>query len=1345
MSSDGNDGPTTDLPAIVAITASAGRTGSLRSLLERLPPPDGAAVLLALQHREALDEDRFREAVAAAGHDLTEAADGTPVQPGRLYLPGPGQIATLNAGRIQLRPTSQAPGDRGVIDSFLVSLARAAGDRAIVVTLDGTDGDGTLGVTEIKAAGGIALAEETGESRAGGLSDSSSPAALADAILPADELAERLTSILAQVSARAAPAAPDSAGMTEALGTIASILRNRTGHDFHGYKPGTFMRRVTRRMQVRQIGTVQDYVAMLRTDADEAQDLFNDLLIGVTEFFRDKREWDLVEREVIPRLFEGKAAADALRVWVVGCSTGEEAYSLAILLAEHRASVENPPQIQIFASDLDGRALAAARSGRYPDRIAKQMTPERLGRWFLHEGDTYCVGKELREMCVFSQHSVIRDAPFSRLDFVSCRNLLIYLDAELQEQVIPLFHFALRPGGFLFLGNSENASRHTDLFAHVEAHSRLFRRLDKAARLPPVFPFTSVDRRRLSRSAPPPLPEPPRSDAAAADLTRWGERVMERHSPAYVILDADHNVLHFAGNVGRVLAPSRGAASLNLLQLIHPSLRLHLRTALTRATEEGRAVEARGLDVGTDPQRFTVDLIVEPRQRAADGPAGFVVLFKDSSARSESGGAEAGGPAGLAGPEQAAHILHLEDDLRTTRHRLQAAVEELETTNEELKSSNEEYQSLNEELQSANEELETSKEELQSMNEELTTVNGELAHRVQELGRANSDLRNFLESTQIATLFLDANLRVMNFTPAIMDVFHLVEADEGRPIGHIKPRVTYDGLQDDARRVLRTLAPMEREVDNQATGARYIARVLPYRSTDNVIAGVVVTFVDVTARRQAEESLRRSEERFRAIVETARDYAIFTTDTAGRINTWPPGAEDVFGWSDGEAVGQTLDITFTAEDREAGVPAQERAQAAETGQAPDIRWHVRKDGTRVFIDGMMRPLLGERGEPTGFLKVGQDRTEPRATAAALAESEDRFRSFVEASSDVLWILDAGTGRLEYLSPAFDRIWGEQRESVMADGGRLAWAVLADDLPAAEASRDRGLAGEHATVEYRIRRPDGDIRHIHDTIFPIFGDDGRVRRVAGVAQDITDRRRTELALESSRRRLRTLVEGIPQLVWRAGEGGQWTWASPQWSAFTGQSVDDSLGRGWLAMIHPDDRETIMRAWDQAPSQQDLDCEIRIRDAGSNGYRWFQSRAAPVHDDSGGIVEWLGTSTDVQQIKSLQEHQAVLVAELQHRTRNLLAVVHGLMDQTRRESRGIEEFMPLFQARLRALARVQILLSRLGEDGRVMFDDLVRTELEAMGALDADGRGERVTLEGPRGVRLQSSAVQTFALA
>jgi PAS domain S-box-containing protein len=493
-------------------------------------------------------------------------------------------------------------------------------------------------------------------------------------------------------------------------------------------------------------------------------------------------------------------------------------------------------------------------------------------------------------------------------------------------------------------------------------------------------------------------------------------------------------------------------------------------------------------------------------------------------------------------------------------------------------------------------------------------------------------------------------------------------------------------------------------------------------------------------RLRAETALRESEERFRLIVENARDYAIFTLDKDGYIANWFAGAEQVFGWSPEDVQGQAVNITFTAEDRAAGVPAKEQEIARHDGNAPNIRWHVCKDGSRVFIEGTTNAIRDPDGRLRGYLKIGQDVTERRAAEQALRESEERFRQFSEASSDIIWIRNAETMAYEYVSPAFDTIYCRPRMEVGDELERGADTIHPDDRDRVLANLIRVRDGERIVHTFRILRPDGEVRWIEDVEFPLRDAAGRITRIGGIGHDATVGKEAADALEESERRLRTLMEGIPQLVWRSGDEGRWTWSSPQWQDCTGQTQEESHRLGWLDALHPDDRETAMRAWEAARLHGILDVEFRVRRARDGAYLWHHTRSVPVRDEQGRVVEWLGTTTDVHLLREMQERQNVLVAELQHRTRNIMAVVRSMADKTARNSTGLTDFRGRFRERLEALSRVQGLLSRLNEHDRVTFDELIETELAAM----ADGAG-RVRLEGPRGVRLRSSMVQTLAMA
>ncbi len=954
----------------VALCASGVKTRSLEQLVVGLRLPPEAAVILVLQHREALDESGFRRILEGSDRALTAVVDGEAAEAGGLYLADANVILDIEGGRFRTRASDRGIGHRGTVDSFLVSLARDQESRVVAVAMDGTDGDGTLGFKAVKEADGLTLAEVTEEANGGELAMSDHPAALADALLPVAAIGERIAAFVRHLGEQDGKPRAELGEAQEgaARATIANILRHGTGHDFHGYKTGTFMRRIERRMQVVAVTDLQAYIELLRNRPGEVQELFNDLLIGVTRFFRDPGEFTRLERRVIPKLFEGRGRGDQVRLWVIGCSTGEEAYSLGILLHEHMSTLDEVPQVQIFATDLDGRALAAARVGRYPDSIAADLGPERLARWFVREGNTFCIVKELRELCIFSQHSIVKDAPFSRLDIVSCRNLLIYLDAELQSRIIPLFHFALRPGGTLFLGNSENVSRHNRLFAPIENHSRIFRRVDTAARVFPDFPFSTG-----VVPAPTTLPMAIAPRVAELALTRRAERLAERHAPAYVIVDEGYNVLHFSGRTGRYIDPVAGAASLNLMQLAHRDLRVDLRAVLARAVSTDAPAQVEGVLLGRNGSGVAVDIVAEAIVGDGGRSRNFVVLFKDSGSARNWDGGDASDPVD--------HTRHLEAELRSTQNRLQATNEALESANEELKASNEEYQALNEELQSMNEELQTSKEELQSVNEELTTLNGELGQRVRELSRANSDLQNLMESTQIASLFLDNELRVTSFTPAAVELFHLVESDRGRPIGHIKARIGYDELQDDARRVMRTLATVERDIGNENGAGQYMARVLPYRSTDNFIAGVVVTFVEVTALKQAERLLRLQEERFRTLL----------TGTTTSMYRMSPDWNEMRELDGGGFLLDTvqtntdwLSTYILPEDQPLVLAAIEEAIRTSTTFALEHRVH-RADGGIGWTYSRAVPLLDAKGAVREWFGAASDITERRQAKAVERE------------------------------------------------------------------------------------------------------------------------------------------------------------------------------------------------------------------------------------------------------------------------------------------------------------------------------------------------------------------------
>jgi two-component system CheB/CheR fusion protein len=827
---------------IVGIGASAGGVEALEHFFRAVPADNGLAFVI-VTHLPHDRESMLAEILGRATRmPVVEAKDGERVEAEHVYVLPPGAILTIREGSLRLRRTGAADRERAPIDVFFNSLAEDQNEHAIGVVLSGGGHDGTLGIKAIKENGGLTIAQGSNISRPrfAEMPLSAVAAGFVDLELPVEDIPGRIVAYVRNWGAF------DPQKPSDALANIHNVLRSRTGHDFSDYKERTFQRRVQRRMQVVQTTKIEDYVERLQKDPEEVHALFRDLLIGVTGFFRDAAAFQSLESLVAPKLFEGKDANDEVRVWVAGCSTGEEAYSIAILLREQCEKLLAAPKVQIFATDIDETAMGVARAARYPANAVKEVSPERLARFFVEESGAFQVIKEVRDMCIFSAHSVIRDPPFSRLDLISCRNLLIYLKPKLQTQIIPLFHYSLRPGGFLFLGGSENLSRFSELFVALDRKNRIFRRRDLVSRPPlPMRQFLPNARReRATEEAQSGLFQ--RSDI----LRRVAGTIVERFAPTFVIVDDAGQTLFFSPGTGKYLQPPAGPPNRDVVAMAGPGLRADLRAALHRAKESGRRVVRDRIAVPINGGTQLISLAVEPVNEGNESAYGIVFTERGPLKTDEEG-------AGAERPNaEDATVRQIEKELQETRERLQSTIEELETANEEFRSSNEELLSVNEELQSTNEELETSKEELQSVNEELQTVNIELSIKIDELDRVHTDLRNLFESTQIATIFLDRNLLIRSFTPTITKIFNLIPGDRGRPLMDIVSRIGYSDLGDDMQAVLGGGAMIERSVSLAGGKGHYLARIHPYRNSSTSVDGVSVTFVDISGMVAAEEQQR---------------------------------------------------------------------------------------------------------------------------------------------------------------------------------------------------------------------------------------------------------------------------------------------------------------------------------------------------------------------------------------------------------------------------------------------------------------------------------------------------------
>ncbi len=1003
-------------PIVCGIGASAGGIQALQAFFDAVPTDLGVAfvvvVHLSPEHRSALSGIL----AARTTMPVEQVTDTVALHGNRVYVIPPDRRLEITDHSVAAVPFDEPRGRRAPIDLFFRSLAEQHGDGFAIV-LSGGGSDGAMGVRAIKEAGGLVLVQDPAEAAHDSMPRAAIATQVADLVLPVRDLAARIAELTAAkrrlqstfgmafgatlgttLSDRTAGAAArlDDDGEA-ALAQIVRHLHTRSGHDFARYKRATVLRRIGRRMQVQRQDTLRDYVGFLRDHADETRALFADLLISVTSFFRDPEAWEALATQVIPRLLDesesGAAGEGRLRVWVPGCATGEEAYSIAILLLEEAARRDVRREIQIFASDLDDVALAAARDGRYPRTIAADVSEERLRRFFREEGPFYVVTKQVRDCVIFTTHSLLRDPPFSRVDLISCRNLLIYLDREVQQQVFGVFRYALRPGRFLFVGASETADG--PHFRVVDKKQHLYQAREVTADDVPQLPALLLTTPRVR--VPDPREAPPAQRAATSAVHR---RLLEDLAPPSVLVDDARNVVHLSETVGRFLEPPGGPLTRDVIRLVRPELQGELRAALYRAFDQGTSTLSSFVALPLDGSSRSVAMLVRPRTTEGGERLALVMFVERTGASSAPASADA---AGTQEERDAETVRHLETELQQTHERLARASEHAEANTEELRAANEELQSINEEYRSTAEELETSKEELQSINEELETVNAELKLKFEEVSRAHSDLENLMAATEIGTLFLDRTLRIARFTPPLAELFNITENDRGRPITDFTHRLEYEALAADARAVLRSLAPIDREVRSD-DDRWYLARLRPYRTVDDRIDGVVATFVDLTARRRAEHDLRRSEERYRLLVEGVGEYAMLMVSPDARIISWNSGAQKIFGRTEDEALGQPFAVLFTDEDRATGTAERELATAVRDGVASDDRWQRRKDGTHFWANGVTTALRDTEGTLSGFAKVLRDNTarqervaeRERLLAAAQEAREEAERQRTEA-------------------------------------------------------------------------------------------------------------------------------------------------------------------------------------------------------------------------------------------------------------------------------------------------------------------------------------------------------------
>jgi two-component system, chemotaxis family, CheB/CheR fusion protein len=828
---------------IVGLGASAGGLEVLEKFFANVPPGSGLAYVV-VQHLDPTRKAMLGVLLQrATPMPVYEAAEGMAVEPDAVYVIPPDAELTVAKGCLHLGSPQKPRGMRLPINVLFSSLARDQGDKAIGVVLSGMGADGTLGLQAIKNQGGLTLAQAPDSASFDSMPKSAIASGCIDIVaLPAD-MPQRI--IHAATSGVPTELKPEHlvAGHVDTLDTILNLLRGHSKHDLSLYKPSTLMRRIERRVAVHGLDSMASYAQFLVRNPQELDLLFAEMLIGVTSFFRDPDMWAELKDKILPDLLARRQDSPKLRAWVVGCSTGEEAYSLAMTFCE--VCEATPFSLQIFATDLNAEAIAVARRGQYPAKLDLALSPERLARFFKKREGGFQINKDIRDMVLFAQHDVIMDPPFTRLDFLSCRNVLIYFDAMLQRRLMPLFHYSLRPGGLLVLGGSETVGRPQSMFTPLSPKSRIYLRSDHALRLGSVdFP---VNHHALSRShAQDPIVSTPANNLP--NLQSLADQVLlQSFSPPAVLVNEGGDIIYISGRTGRYLEPAAGKANWNIHVMARPGLRTQLAVALRQASRDDKPVELHGLKLDDDSQRtchVSVQAIREPK--VLEGMV--MVVFRDEALPIT--------PQKGADPHTGSADTAMLKELAHSREEIVALRQEMQVSNEDLQAANEALQSANEELQSANEELTTSKEEAQSMNEELQTINGELQTKLDDLALAQSDMQNLLNSTDIATLFLDNELNVRRFTEQASKIFHLRDGDIGRPITDLATTLTYPDLLGDVQATLRTLTFSEKQIP--ATDGRWFSvRIMPYRTLANVIQGAVLTFVNITVAKELESRLRK--------------------------------------------------------------------------------------------------------------------------------------------------------------------------------------------------------------------------------------------------------------------------------------------------------------------------------------------------------------------------------------------------------------------------------------------------------------------------------------------------------
>lgn len=1247
---------------IVAIGASAGGLEAIHEFFDNVPENTNLSFIV-IQHLSPDYKSLLVELVSKHTHmNVFEAEQDMSVQKNCVYVIPNNKLMTISRGKLQLVNKVPDKAPNTAIDFFLNSLAEEKGPNAIAVILSGTGTDGTRGIDTIKARGGMVLVQDPCTAKFDGMPNSAIASGNADMIMAPELMPEEIYSHLHEKPVHILNKGKVDENLLE---EIFRLVYKQSGHDFHFYKTPTIIRRISRRMSHHGIKRLEEYVAFLQRNPEECKNLGKDFLIGVTKFFRDPAAYEVLYNEVFPEIVADKKEGDTLKVWIAACSTGEEAYSMAILLDKFLTMRKLSLEVKIFATDIDEASLEVASKGIYPENISNDIDPELLERYFVREGDQYHVSQYVRKQIVFARHNIIKDPPFIKNDLVTCRNMLIYMSTILQKKIIATLHFALNNGSFLWLGPSETVSNAQGSLEEINTKWKVFRR-SGSQRMPqsdPLYNSRPMEQGRFTRE--PRVEARPGANKSIRDISiEFREVLAEDYGYAAFYVDTNHEIREATGNYKKYISLPEGRLHLNLLKLLPTELSIALNAAIRRAQAEQKKVTVKSVRVKGKTKSTFISMVVKPGNKNVPDSLILVVLGEVHRERIAKSGQEMQADAG---PELNNYILELEAELKETRTDLQMAIEGLETTNEELQSSNEELLSANEELQSSN-------EELQSLNEELHTLNTEHQLKIKELVELNDDLNNYFRSAEFGQIFLDSKKFIRKFNPAAVKMINLIETDIGRPINHISTNLRYASLVADIERVMETGKPFEKEVMLN-NGKNMLMRILPYLKQDKQHDGVVITFIDIS-------DLRERDNIIKAVFDSSPNAIIALTAVRDEQNRMVDfkfqaanhTADKMIGLSNemyiGRNVGQELSAAF-GEDYFAKFTEVLRTEKSTTyihhhhvnGQDYWLEVIAVKmtDGLVVTLTDItdkkqseekLRRNYGElMNVKENLRKLNlslEDKVKERTVE--LSQSEERFRLVTKATNDTIWDWDLGKNRM-WWSEAFYAAFGYDKN----DNGIFNSAFKLEKIHPADRKRVTDSIYQHInsgtrqwSAEYRFMRADATYASILDRASILHDEQGMPYRMLGSMLDVTELRRAEAEVASNIEQRKFLAEAMPLIVWTATPDGSLNFLNKEFEKYSGLSTQNGLEHGWEKIIHPDDQPELNMEWHEALRDgKGFSLEGRLRRYDGH-YCWHIVKASPKKNPDGSIMMWVGTFTDIHDQKTANE---LLEHRVKERTREL----------------------------------------------------------------------------------------------